>query len=174
VTGPAVVIGIGNPFRGDDGVGPAVVVLLAGRVGPGVRLVSSDGEPTRLLEQWRGAATAVVVDAAVGGGPPGSVRTFVLRSGDPGRVAPGGRTSCHGLGLAEALALAAALGTAPGHVVVHAVHIGSTAPGTGLSPAVREAAGEVADRVLADLSGTGAPLASTTGTERSAAGDVRP
>ena len=162
-----VVLGIGNPFRGDDGVGPAVLALLAGRVPPGVRLVASDGEPTRLLEQWRDARAAVVVDAAVGTGPPGAVRTVRLRPGNSARLATAGGTSSHGLGLAAALALAAALGRAPDEVVVHAVAAGSTAHGVGLSPAVRRAAGEVAARVLAGL-------APGHGEQAPAAGDVRP
>ncbi|MGH3405779.1 MAG: hypothetical protein ACRDRJ_25285, partial [Streptosporangiaceae bacterium] len=32
-------------------------------VPPGVELVVTDGEPTRLIEAWTGAALAVVVDA---------------------------------------------------------------------------------------------------------------
>jgi hydrogenase maturation protease len=145
-----VVVGIGNPFRGDDGVGPAVVALLAGRVPPVVRLVCSDGEPTGLLELWRDAGRAVVIDAAAGGGPPGSVRTVRLRPGDSAALGPGGGTSSHGLGLADALALAAALGTAPAEVVVHAVVAASCAHGAGLSPAVRRAAAEVVELVLGE------------------------
>lgn len=151
----ATVIGIGNPFRSDDGVGPAVVALLAGRVGTDVRLASSDGEPTRLMQQWRDAAVAIVVDAASGTGPPGSVRTFLLDPGGGSPFGPGGGTSSHGLGLADALALAAVLGSAPERVVVHTVVAGSTAHGVGLSPAVRRAAAAVAELVLGDLAGAG-------------------
>lgn len=167
-----VVIGIGNPFRSDDGVGPAVLALLEGRVPPGVRLVPSDGEPTRLLEQWRDAARAVVIDAATGGGPPGSVRTFLLHRGElhgGEGLGPAGGTSSHGLGLADALALAAMLGTAPGEVVVHAVEVGASGHGVGLSPAVCRAAAQVAELVLAGLRSSVAP-----GTEPSAGGAVRP
>ncbi|SFK77707.1 hydrogenase maturation protease [Geodermatophilus ruber] len=57
------VIGIGNEFRRDDGIGPALVARLAARGLPGVRLTVSDGEPTHLLEAWAGRELAVVVDA---------------------------------------------------------------------------------------------------------------
>jgi hydrogenase maturation protease len=60
---PSVVIGVGNEFRRDDGAGPAVIARLRGLVPPGVDLVVTDGEPTRLIEAWTGAALAVVVDA---------------------------------------------------------------------------------------------------------------
>jgi hydrogenase maturation protease len=69
-----VVIGVGNEYRRDDGAGLAVVTSLRDRVPPGVGLVLTDGEPTRLIEAWAGAALAVVVDA---------VRADPLR---PGRV----------------------------------------------------------------------------------------
>jgi hydrogenase maturation protease len=62
-SGQVVVIGVGNEFRRDDGVGPAVVASLRDRVPPGVDLVLTDGEPTRLIEAWTGAVLAVVIDA---------------------------------------------------------------------------------------------------------------
>ena len=45
---PVVVIGVGNPMRGDDGVGPAVVEEL-GRVPAVVELVVCDGEAGRTM-----------------------------------------------------------------------------------------------------------------------------
>jgi hydrogenase maturation protease len=58
-----VVIGVGNEFRRDGGAGHAVVAKLRDLGPPGVELVTMDGEPTRLIEAWTGAALAVVVDA---------------------------------------------------------------------------------------------------------------
>ena len=48
----AVVIGVGNEYRRDDGIGPALVAALADHWLPGVRLVVSDGEPARLMDDW--------------------------------------------------------------------------------------------------------------------------
>ena len=62
--GRAVVIGVGNEFRRDDGAGPAVVARLRGHLPDRVCLLVSDGEPTRLIEAWAGAPVAVIVDAA--------------------------------------------------------------------------------------------------------------
>ena len=74
-----VVIGVGNEYRRDDGAGLAVVARLRDRVPPGVELVLTDGEPTRLIEAWTGAALAVVVDAVRADPPrPGPVHPFVL------------------------------------------------------------------------------------------------
>jgi len=40
-----VVIGVGNPYRRDDGIGRAVVTRLHRRHLPGVTLAECDGEP---------------------------------------------------------------------------------------------------------------------------------
>ncbi|MEV4439551.1 hydrogenase maturation protease [Streptomyces sp. NPDC049577] len=149
-----VVIGVGNPFRRDDGVGPAVVTRLEryarrGRLPAGVRLVGCDGEPGRLIGLWQGAGLAVVVDAAhTRPGRPGRVHRL-----DPGGC-PAPRTgvaSGHGLGLAEAVELGRALGRMPGHLVVYAVEGADGSLGTGLSPAVAAAVEPVARRVADEI-----------------------
>ena len=73
---PVVVIGVGNEFRRDDGAGPAVIGPLRDLVSSGVELVITDGEPTRLIEAWTGAALAVVVNA-VRAEPPQPGRAIV-------------------------------------------------------------------------------------------------
>ena len=91
---PVVVIGVGNEFRRDDGAGPAVVRKLRDLVPSGVGLVITDGEPTRLLEAWTGAALAVVADAVRVSGPePGAARDHPSFRGRPagGRCRTGGQ-----------------------------------------------------------------------------------
>ena len=70
-------IGVGNPDRGDDAVGPEVVAHLEGRVPPGVRLATTSGsDPATVMELWRGASRAILVDAMVSGAPAGTVERF--------------------------------------------------------------------------------------------------
>ena len=68
-----VVIGIGNDYRGDDGIGPAVAHAIGGQHLPGVRVLTCAAEPTAVLDAWTGAAVAVLIDAA-DGGEPGRIR----------------------------------------------------------------------------------------------------
>ena len=93
--GPVVVIGVGNEFRRDDGAGPAVVARLRDLAPPGVRLVITDGEPTRLIDAWAGAALAVVVDAVRARvAPAGDGPSFRGRpAGGPGRAGRRARTA---------------------------------------------------------------------------------
>ena len=60
-----VLIGIGNPYRRDDGIGPALVTAIGPLGPPGVSLIISDGEPSQLLDAWSGALLAVVLDAVL-------------------------------------------------------------------------------------------------------------
>lgn len=154
-TGP-VVIGVGNEFRRDDGVGLAVLDLLRSRVPASVRLAASDGEPARMIEEWAGAPLAVVVDAlppgpAGAGIAAGQVRRVVV---DEVGSAPAGTASSHGLGLGEAVGLGRVLGRMPGRLVIYAVRVADCGYGTGLHPAVAAAAKDVAAAVLEEL-GTG-------------------
>jgi hydrogenase maturation protease len=147
-----VVVGIGNPYRRDDGVGPAVVALLRDRRLSGVELAESDGELGSLIELWMGASLAVVVDA---------VRTRPCRPGRIHRIAAhhpamAGATaaSSHGVDLGEAVRLARALDRMPQRLLLFAIEAGDTGFGTGLSPEMAGAAAAVADEI-AELVGVG-------------------
>ena len=147
--GRVVVIGVGNEYRRDDGVGPHVVARLRGRVPPGVELVVSDGEPADMLEAWERASLALVVDAVRAVPPvPGRLHRVVLDTTEAG---PGTTVSSHGLGVEAAAALAAALGRLPACLIVHAVEVADTSQGVGLTPEVAAAADALAAAVLRDL-----------------------
>ncbi|WP_031174100.1 hydrogenase maturation protease [Streptomyces durhamensis] len=145
-----VVIGVGNLLRGDDGIGPATVEALRGRVPDDTELVVSDGEPARMLDLWRGADAVVLVEA---------LRTSPARPGELHTLTPAeaaghalGTASTHAFGLGECLALAEALDQLPPKLVVHAVEVADVALGAGLSPAVRSALPELTERVAATVS----------------------
>jgi hydrogenase maturation protease len=141
---PIVVIGIGNPYRRDDGVGPAVVQRLAAERVTAAALVESDGEATTLLEQWQGRRLAIVVDAA---------HTPVPVSGRIHRLdlpfAGSSSTSSHGLDLGLAVRLAGELGRLPQRLLVFAVEAAETGYGCELSPAVARSV----DEIVAELRG---------------------
>jgi hydrogenase maturation protease len=148
--GRAVLIGVGNEFRRDDGAGPLLVTALRDRVPAGVHTVLSDGDPAELIEAWVGSWLAVVVDAVrAEPGLPGRLHRLVL---DHRHLMPGQPVSSHGLGVGEAVGLARALGRLPGRLIVHAVEAGDVSPGTGLTVAVSAALPQLAAAVLADLS----------------------
>jgi hydrogenase maturation protease len=143
----AVLIGVGNPYRRDDGIGPAVVAAAGKLHLPGIVLTVSDGEPSQLLDAWSGADLAVVVDAVLCDPPePGRIHRTTL-----GSAAAGPAASTHGLGIPEAIRLAEALGRAPRRLVVFAVEAADLGFGLGLSPAVAASVPELTRAVHAEL-----------------------
>jgi len=73
---PAVVIGIGNRWRGDDAAGPCVVDRIGGRIS--ARCIDAGNAPERHLGEAVAAAptTVVFVDAVDFGGSPGEIAVF--------------------------------------------------------------------------------------------------
>ena len=142
ITAGAVVIGIGNSYRRDDGIGPAVAAAVGDLALPGVRVLGCAGEMTQILDGWTGAATAVVVDATAGG-TPGRVRRCGLD--DFVEATP---FSSHELSLRTTYELARALGRAPDSVVVVTVDVADTGHGVGLTPAVAAALPHAVEFVL--------------------------
>ncbi len=130
-----LVIGVGNPDRGDDGVGPAVAARVAALGLSGVR-VAPTVDPARLIDAWDGESDVVVVDAVrvgLGDGP----RVVSLRVDEqplPGWAACGGT---HAFSVASAIELSRALGRLPEHLVVVGVAGCDFSTGHGLSSDVR-------------------------------------
>ncbi len=141
------VIGVGNAFRRDDGVGLRVIEEIRRR-DPSVTALERDGEPTRLLDAWEGADAVVVVDALHSGAAPGTVRTFPVEddSAFPRATSP----SSHGAGVAEAIELGRVLGRLP-CVVLCGIEGADFGEGPALSPAVLPAVDEAVSRVLAEV-----------------------
>ena len=109
-----LVIGVGNPDRGDDGVGLVVARLLKSHM----PVIEHDGEATALVDTLRSARHTWLIDAAQSDSPPGTIHRIdctkdipLLRS----------TVSSHGFGLAEAIGLARALGTMPPHCIIYAI-----------------------------------------------------
>jgi len=143
------VIGVGNPYRGDDAAGLAVAERLQQRVPDGVSVLPCEQEPTRIIDTWQGARAVVIADAVESGADPGTVhRVDASREPVPARVF---RSSTHAFGVGKTIELARALGRLPECVVVYGVEGATFAAGVGLTPAVQTAVDGVVEAVLRDL-----------------------
>jgi hydrogenase maturation protease len=123
---PTRVIGIGRPCVGDDFAGLAIVRALRDGVPlPAGVEVHETADPGRLVELLDGVRHAIVIDALVGGGRPGTLRCLT-----PEALAryPRAPFSSHGLGVAEAVALARALAPAGAVTDVRIVAVAIAAP----------------------------------------------
>ena len=144
-----VVIGVGNPLRGDDAAGVSVAERLGPRVPDGVEVVSCNEEPSRLMEAWEGAESVLLVDTVSSGAPPGTLHRF--DAGDEAVPARTFRSSTHAIGIADTIELARALGRLPHRVRVYGIEAGGFTTGAELTPAVDSAVAFLVKDVLHDL-----------------------
>ncbi len=145
------IIGLGNPLRGDDGIGPRLVEQLRQRpLPPGVAVIDGGTGGLSLLflleEGWE---RVVIVDAADVGREAGDFARFtpeevrLARAADP--------FSFHDAGLSEVLALAEALGHELPPIVVFGVQPGALDWREGLSEAVQRALPALVEAVMAEV-----------------------
>ena len=144
-----LVIGVGNRYRRDDGVGPLLTERLR-QLGPDeLRVIEHSGEFTSLMELIRGAESVIIVDAVDSGASPGTIHRF-----DPtNEIMPRElfHTSTHTAGVAEAVELMRAIGQLPRRLKIYGIEAGDVSPGMGLSAEVDRAADEVKELIAADL-----------------------
>lgn len=141
-------IGLGNRYRRDDGVGVAAATALGELALPGVEVTTDIMDPLTLLEVWSGARLAVVVDAAVATvATAGRIRCCnldqVLGSEEP--------LSSHSIDIGRTYALGRELRRIPEALKIYAVDVADTGHGPGLSARVELALPDLVSRVVADV-----------------------
>ncbi|WOJ93139.1 hydrogenase maturation protease [Congregibacter variabilis] len=142
-------LAVGNPDRGDDGVGPYVVAGLAGRL-PKSKLLYSDGEVSDLIAIFARCSQLVLIDALDGpaaGMAPG--QKLCLDANDPALAQAPLHASTHALGVVEAISLARSLEVLPKKLTVIAIAGESFVLGEGLSEAVACAADALIEELAA-------------------------
>jgi len=152
VEGKSVVIGLGNPYMRDDGVGIEVARELGRRgLGPEVLVYEYQTLELSLLWQFRGASKIIIVDAMKSGGSIGTVTTHRItpREG-PLLDLP----SLHSLQLYDMFDLANQSGMLPCPLTIIGVEPSDCNPGEGLTEPVAAAIQRAADTVIHALDGS--------------------
>lgn len=143
-----LVIGLGNPDRGDDGVGLAVARKLAGRLA-GADVITRSGDVLALYEDWAGYEVVFLIDAAAPVSEPGRIHRIDVASEE--LLLDSAPSSTHALDLAGAIALARSLGILPTRMIIYAVEGAWFTPGSSLSSAAARASGDVARRLAGEV-----------------------
>jgi hydrogenase maturation protease len=131
-----LVIGIGNPDRGDDAAGIEVAKRL--RSTESSQLVNGSFE---LMDVWAEAEDVIVVDAARSGAPAGTIHRIVAdRESVPVGLLS---TSTHSVGVAETVELARRLGRLPSRLLIYGIEVGKVGLGEGLSMEVERAVAQL-------------------------------
>ncbi len=144
-----VLIGVGNEFRQDDGVGLVILRKLQSQIPPGIETVEASGEGIALMEAWQGAKTVYLFDAVLSGAEVATIYRFDAQiQSMPTKFF---NHSTHAFSVAEAIELARILNQLPPNLIIYGIEGKNFAAGIGLSPEVEQAAGEVIRRVLSEL-----------------------
>jgi len=144
-----IFIGVGNPFRSDDGAGRAVARRLRDEIPADVRVLEETGDGAELLEAWEGADRVILVDAVQSGAPPGTIHRFDARA----EKLPSwfSRSSTHAFGVAEAIELARTMGDLPPSLIVYGIEGLDFSAGTELSPEVTGVISSAANLILKEI-----------------------
>ena len=153
------VVGVGNSWASDDGVGPEAVRRLQvgfpgqarnGRNRADVAFFTLSQPAVELIDILAACDILIVIDAVANGSVPGTMYREVWQSG---LIVSRGfeRSSSHGLGVGEVLELAANLDLCPAQVILWGIEAGSTEPGNGLTPKVAAAMPKIVDNLREEL-----------------------
>ncbi len=134
MTTDRLVVGIGNPDRGDDAAG-----ILVARALQRTRATQVYDCAT-LLDVWEGESEVVVVDAMRSGKTPGTVVRFDATTSELRLKTV---SSTHAFGLAETIELGRALGRLPSSLVVYCIEADGFDHGDSLTAPVMDAISEV-------------------------------
>lgn len=161
-----LILGIGNEWASDDGVGPEVVRLVEAWWRENARKTAREVEfsilaqpDLSLLDRIAGVERLIIVDAVESGAKPGTLHHQMW---DRGVLADKGlaRASSHGFGVHELLQMASVLGKLPARIELWGIEIVSTEMGQGLTEEVAEAVPAIVTALQADLKGIISPGAS--------------
>ena len=146
---PVLVIGVGNPYRGDDAVGLFVARKIKDLAPLNVEVYENYGEVASLVELFGNAGAVIIVDAVSSGSTPGDIFRFDAVH----EKIPAGcfHFSTHAFGIPEAVELARTLGLLPPKLVIYGIEGKEFGTGEDFSPEVEKAAKAVVESIIHDI-----------------------
>ncbi len=136
------IIGLGNPFMGDDAVGVLVARQLHAYASAHISVLEGGLAGLNLLDDMEDIDTLILIDAVHSHSKVGTILRFTIPQDleEIGKLAWGtSASSTHAFGLAEALTLAHTLEVLPTHVVLFGIELCHIQKGQALSPPVSKA-----------------------------------
>ena len=129
------VIGVGNPFKGDDGIGVKLIEeTRESFASEGVQIFEVGSDTFEILHILKDLEAAIIVDAVRFGGEPGDYRFF---TSDDVESLKGSETA-HATNIIEVLNLSDKLDESPERVLIMGVQPKDTNLGEEFSPPVKK------------------------------------
>jgi len=148
----AVIVGIGNSVCKDDGVGLSVARAVRNLALGSVTVIEGISDGYSLIDIWHGFRKAIVIDCVVSGGVAGQIFRFDALNDDiPAGLFDGHST--HSISAIKAIALGRTLGRLPRSLILYGIEGKDFTAGESLTPEVAEAARQVAQQIVQELSG---------------------
>ena len=144
-----LIVGIGNPFRSDDGAGWAVIDALEGQLPEGIRLCKQRGEISELMDVFAHYPIVYLVDACQCKDPVGSWQR--IDALEHPLLVEALHTSTHGFGVAQAVAMARNIQQIPSQLIIYAISANKYHIHDALSPPVASAIPAVARAITEDI-----------------------
>ena len=145
-----LIVGLGNPLRGDDGIGArAIQMLLAETLPKGIEVVEGGTQGLGLVSLMEGWRRVILVDAANVDRAPGEFVRFTPQ--DARLLGEDQYISIHNAGLRDALLLAETLDLLPGEIVIYGMQPANLDWDDALSPEVEAAMPELVKSILDEL-----------------------
>lgn len=150
---PVVVIGLGNPLMGDEGIGIRLVAELAALAEhfPDTEFLDLGTSGMAVVHALAGRRKAILLDCAFMREAPGTLRRFAPEEVRSGKIERS--FTMHEGDLLQFLELARVLGDAPDDIVLFGIEPEGVSPGEGLSATLAARVGEYAEAILAELIG---------------------
>ena len=145
-----LIVGLGNPYGGDDAAG---ILVAKGLTKRGIKALTHEGSPLDLVNLWRPADCVIVVDAMSSCSTPGTIQTWDASIVD--LPADAFRSSTHSFELAETIRLARMLDRLPKRLTVYGIEAARFSAGASPSPPVLKAVERAIDDIASTLSKIG-------------------
>jgi hydrogenase maturation protease len=145
----ALLIGIGNRLRGDDGIGPLIAESLSRRGIPDLEVRESRGEDIDFMDAWENRDPVFLIDAVRSGSPPGTWHVFDAARGPVPATLFG--QSTHTFSVAQGIELARALGKIPSQLWLIGIEATEFGMGRDISPSLREKLPGLVDRTESEV-----------------------
>lgn len=144
-----LLIGIGNEYRCDDGVGLIVARAIQAKNIPSLVVKELSGEGAALIDAWQGYEHVILADAVTSGAEPGTfIRMDAVKEKISSKIFI---SSTHAFGLASAVEVARSLKKLPCHLIILGIEGQDFSSGISLSAPVHQAMNTAIEKVLAEI-----------------------
>jgi len=157
MTKHTVVLGLGNPLMGDEGVGTRIIEMLQTASGdfPEADLIDAGTGGMSILHLIAGRKKAVIVDCALMDAPPGSIRRFTPE--EVRTLKQLSHLSLHEVDIIKVIDLARSLGECPEEIVLFGIEPQTIEQRMGLSGPLSDRLTEYAEAIRQELRPAPAP-----------------